>query len=79
MTTTKYVYCKKTGKMIEATNAVTPRRSGPYIIGDIKPYQAVGPEYGKVISSRSQHKEYLRRHNLIEVGNERKYFDGTKK
>jgi len=78
MTVRKFVYSKETGKMVEVTDTVKPRK-GPYIIGDIEPYQAVGPEYGKVISSRSQHREYLRKHSLIEVGNERKYFDGTKK
>jgi len=71
-----YVYDKKTGRMTEAKRGVPTERDGPYIIGDIKPYQVVGPEHGKWITSRSQHREYLRKHNLIEVGNERKYFDG---
>ena len=79
MTTRKFVYDKETAKMVEVTDAVRPPRKGPHIIGDIEPYQAVGPEFGKVISSRSHHREYLRQHNLIEVGNERKYFDGKEK
>lgn len=62
--------------MTEVTDDVRAERRGPYVIEDIKPYQAVGPECGKWITSRSQHREYLRKHKLIEVGNERKYFDG---
>ena len=75
----KYVYSQETGKMVEVTNQPRPKRKGPYVIEDIKPYKVVGPEYGKVIGSRSHHREYIRKHNLTEVGDERKYFDGTEK
>ena len=71
-----YRYDKKLGRMTEVKRGVAVERKGPHIIGDIEPYQAAGPEYGKWITSRSQHREYLRKHNLMEVGNERKYFDG---
>ncbi len=79
MSVKKYRYDKNTGKMILVVDEKEARKSGPYVIEDIKPYQVVGPEYGKVITSRSKHREYLRKHNLIEVGNERAYVDGTKK
>jgi hypothetical protein len=75
----KYRYDKKTGKMVEITHTVSGPRTSPHIIDDIEPYRVVGPEQGKLITSRSKHREYLRKHNLIEVGNERKYFDGTPK
>lgn len=68
-----YVYSKETGTMVEKTIGCAERK-GPYILGDLQPYQVAGPEYGTWITSRSQHREYLRRHNLIEVGNEKKYF-----
>ena len=45
-----------------------------HIMPDIEPYQAVGPEQGTVISSRSKEREYLRKHNLQQVGNEKEYF-----
>ena len=45
-----------------------------HIMPDIEPYQTVGPEQGKVISSRSKEREYLRQHNLTQVGNEKEYF-----
>ena len=71
-------YDKNLGSMVEVTGPVVRERAGPHIMGDIEPYQAVGPEYGTWIKSRSQHREYLKRHNLQEVGNERKYFDGKR-
>lgn len=70
----RYRYDPESGEMVEIANEGRSERSGPRILGDIEPYQVVGPEYGKWITSRSQHREYLRKHNLIEVGNERKYF-----
>jgi len=74
MSVKKYRYSKKLGKMVGVDVDQSQKRVGPYVIGDIEPYQAVGPEAGTVITSRSHHREYLKRHNLIEVGNERKYF-----
>jgi hypothetical protein len=42
---------------------------------DIDPYQTVGGDKpGTWISSRSRHREYLKRNNCIEVGNEKDYF-----
>ena len=73
----KFRYSQKLGKMVEVTYEERPERKSAYVMDDLKPYQVVGPEYGKVIGSRSQHREYLRKHNLIEVGNERKYFTPT--
>ena len=41
----------------------------PMVIRDIEPYKNM--INGKMISSRSEHKELLRRHNCVEVGNEK--------
>lgn len=41
----------------------------PMVMADIKPYQSVID--GSEISSRSRHREHLRQHNCVEVGNER--------
>ncbi len=41
------------------------------IMRDIEPYQNM-KDFGW-IQSRSQHKEFLRKHNLIEVGNEQNH------
>ncbi len=40
----------------------------PMVMGDIQPYQSMVT--GEMITSRSVHREHLRRHQLIEVGNE---------
>jgi len=47
-----------------------------YIMEDMKPYRAVaGDMVGKEISGRKAHREFLRRNNFIEVGNEKKEFE----
>jgi hypothetical protein len=41
------------------------------VIGDITPYKAVsGDRMGQMISSRREHKEFLKRNRFVEVGNE---------
>ena len=44
--------------------------SSPMIMRDLAPYQNMVD--GRMITSRSEHRELLKRHNLIEVGNETK-------
>jgi hypothetical protein len=41
----------------------------PMVIRDIEPYQNM--INGQMISSRSEHRELLKRHNCIEIGNEK--------
>ena len=41
----------------------------PMVIRDIEPYKNMID--GRMISSRSEHRELLRRHNCVEVGNEK--------
>lgn len=47
----------------------------PRVMSDIEPYQAMGMDVatGKapMISSRSQHREYLKRNGYVEVGTDR--------
>lgn len=68
-----YRYDKNLGKMVEV-KPIGSERKGPHIIGDIEPYQVIGPEYGRWITSRSHHREYLKRHDLQEAGTDRKAF-----
>lgn len=42
--------------------------TAPYIAADMQPYQSMIT--GEMITSRSRHREHLRDHNCIEVGNE---------
>ena len=39
-----------------------------YILPDIQPYQSMAD--GSMITGRRQHREHLREHNCIEIGNE---------
>jgi len=44
---------------------------GPLVMKDIEPYKSMID--GSEITSRSKHREHLRAHNCIEIGNETKY------
>ena len=45
-----------------------PRSEGPMVMPDIKPYKSM--KTGEMITSRSQHREHLKQHGLVELGNE---------
>jgi hypothetical protein len=62
----KRVYVYQDGKMIEKIGS--KKKDLHYIQDDIKPYKSMAD--GTIISSRSQHRRHLKRHNCIEVGNE---------
>jgi hypothetical protein len=55
-------------------DSITPRGMNnegcPNIIMDIEPYRGVGFPDAPMVTTRSQHRELLKRHNKIEVGNE---------
>jgi hypothetical protein len=51
------------------------KKRGHYVIPDIEPYKAVaGDMAGKYIKSRKEHREFLKRNNFQEVGNEHRPF-----
>jgi hypothetical protein len=57
------------GQLVELNlDAPPPPRRGPYIMSDLREYPSVVT--GEMITSRSQHREHLRQHGCIEVGNE---------
>lgn len=63
------------GELIWSRDPVDEKKeAGYYIQGDLKPYQSMVD--GSMIEGRAQHKEHLRTHNLIEVGNETKHLKG---
>lgn len=41
-----------------------------HITPDFTPYRAVGKERGKLIKTRAQHRDYLKKHDYEEVGND---------
>ena len=45
-----------------------PKQEGPQVIRDLEPYKSM--RTGEMIDGRRQHREHLRQHGMIEVGNE---------
>jgi len=45
-----------------------PIPAGPMIIDDISPYRSMAT--GEMITSRSKHREHLRQHDCIEIGDQ---------
>jgi hypothetical protein len=59
-------YVQIDGKLYE--KGTEPRPVAPMVQADIKPYRSMID--GSMITSRSQHRDHLRQHNCVEVGNE---------
>lgn len=56
-------------RLVPAEEYVSPHRSaGYFVMPDIQPYQSMVT--GEMIQGRRQHREHLRQHGVIEVGNE---------
>ena len=64
---TTYVY--RDGKIVPKESAAP--KGGVSIMRDIEPYQNMKDRGW--ITSRSQHREFLRRNNFVEVGNEQNH------
>jgi hypothetical protein len=62
----KQTFVFEDGEIIPKQEAT--RRGGLNIMRDIEPYQNMKDRGW--ITSRSQHREFLRRNNFVEVGNE---------
>lgn len=76
--------CKTCEKLTDVYRTVDNRNNAPncscgsttekvisapsMVMGDIAPYRNVID--GKTISGRAQHREFLKRHDMVEVGNE---------
>jgi len=65
----KKTFVYRDGKLVEKSEA--SRKAGLSIMRDIEPYQNM-KDWGW-ITSRSQHREFLRRNNFVEVGNEQNH------
>lgn len=69
MSRQRYIQDPETLKLVPADEYVRPSSNAPYIMGDIQPYQSMVT--GEMIGGRRQHREHLRQHGCIEVGNEK--------
>ena len=64
---TRYIYDSKLGKLVPAAEYyATP--TTPMVMDDIEPYKNMID--GRMITSRSQHRELLKQHGCVEIGNE---------
>jgi len=59
------------GKLVEVSLNYVPEPRSALVMKDIQPYKSMID--GSEITSRSRHREHLRMHGCIEVGNETKY------
>lgn len=58
-------------EVIEVTDDYTSEPRSAMVMNDIQPYKSMIT--GEMITSRSQHRDHLKAHKVIEVGNETKY------
>lgn len=56
------------GELYEKGTEPMREPAGPMVMPDIQPYKSMID--GSLITSRSRHREHLRAHNCIEVGND---------
>lgn len=80
MARTRWIWDKDLQSLVEigeGSNRGEPEKRVPMmgVMSDIKPYQAVGTDIAigapPIIGGRRQHREFLRRNDYIEVGNEK--------
>lgn len=62
-------YVMRNGELVEVSLDWTPDpRSDIHIMPDIKPYRSMAD--GTWVTSRSSHREMLKRNNAVEIGND---------
>lgn len=57
------------GELVYSDDSEPQKNQAPMVMGDIQPY--ISQIDGRIIGSRSKHRQHLREHGCIEVGNER--------
>jgi len=69
---TRYIQDAK-GRLIQVDETYIPEpRADYHIMPDIKPYRSMAD--GTLVTSRSRHREMLKRNNCFEVGNDSSLF-----
>lgn len=69
---TRYIQDPVTLKLVPADEYCPASEERSHMVmSDIQPYQSMAT--GEMITSRSQHREHLKKHNLMEIGNEVKH------
>lgn len=58
------------GQWIDLANLPPPGPSiAPYVVRDVDPYRSIVTR--EMVGGRAQHREHLKRHDLVEIGTER--------
>lgn len=74
----RYIQDPVTFKLIPAEEYYSTQEiNAPMVMADIQPYQSMVT--GEMITSRSHHRAHLKQHQLVEIGNETKYLQNTRK
>lgn len=69
MTRKSWVQDPVTLKLIPKDEYQPRSDAGFFVMGDIQPYKSMIT--GEIVQGRRQHREHLRQHGVIEVGNEK--------
>lgn len=68
----RFIQHPQTHELVPAEQYVAPSRATSWqVLPDIEPYRSMVT--GETITSRSRHREHLRSHGMVEVGNEVKH------
>ena len=62
----RYIQHPETLELIPAEEYIPPQPKSHFIMGDYQPYQSMVT--GEMIEGRAAHREHLRRHNVVEIG-----------
>lgn len=66
-----FIWDSAKGEMVNKADYYSTRMeiNAPMVINDIQPYKSM--QTGEMITSRSTHRNHLKQHGLIEIGNEK--------
>lgn len=64
----RFIYDEKQRKLVPAEEFCEPIHHGHFVIEDTKPYKSMVT--GEMIEGRRAHREHLRTHGVVEVGND---------
>lgn len=72
----RFIWDDQKKELVPFDEYVQPESKTAYVLGDIQPYQSMAT--GEMIMGRRQHREHMKNHGLVEIGNETKYISQRK-
>lgn len=64
----RFIFNEEKKEFVPASEYTPSNVAAPFVLADIQPYKSM--QTGEMIGGRRQHREHLRQHRLIEIGNE---------